>query len=182
MPGELPPYAPPLLGLGTLRSLACARLRPVGGVLAAAYLLYVTVFMYLSNLPTGSAFYLQIQQRFWPQPNMLTCAWFALGVQRAARALAPHSRAPLAVAALVLVGWHARRGFEVREPSRASRRPAPSPRAVAPRRRPAPIARGPVQPRGNTHASQGLQPDGAKAATRRLHAAVPVHAGGRPVA
>ena len=117
MPAELPPYAPPLLVLGTLRSLACARLRPVGGVLVAAYLLYVTVFMYLSNLPTGSAFYLQIQQRFWPQPNMLTCAWFALGVQRAARALAPHTRAPLAVAALVLVGWHAQRGFEVREPS-----------------------------------------------------------------
>ena len=112
VPAELPPYAAPLLALGLVRSVACARLRPLGCVMAAAYLLYVSVFMYLSNLPTGSAFYLQIQQRFWPQPNMLTCAWFALGVQRTARALSPHARAPLAVAVLVLVGWHARRGFE----------------------------------------------------------------------
>ena len=122
VPTELPPYAAPLLGLGLVRSLACARLRPLGCVLVAAYLLYVIVFMYLSNLPTGSAFYLQIQQRFWPQPNMLTCAWFALGVQRAARALAPHTRAPLAVAVLVLVGWHAQLGYEASDlQPRASR-------------------------------------------------------------
>lgn len=157
VPGELPPYAPPLLGLGTLRSLACARLRPVGGVLVAAYLLYVTVFMYLSNLPTGSAFYLQIQQRFWPQPNMLTCAWFALGLQRAARALAPHTRAPLAVAALVLVGWHAQRGFEVRDPRDPSIPRDPS----CARRRPAPTPAAPCEPAA-TPPPPRLQPDGSR--------------------
>jgi hypothetical protein len=155
VPAELPPYAAPPLGLGLVRSLACARLRPLGGVLAAAYLLYVTVFMYLSNLPAGSAFYLQIQQRFWPQPNMLTCAWFALGTQRAARALAPHTRAPLAVAALVLVGWHAHLGFEVSEPCN-----------------PVPPGCNPV-PHGLQPGAARLQPQRLQAATLCLQAAAP---------
>ena len=64
---ELPPYGMPLVGYGLWRSLADARLRAVGVALLAAYASYVGIFNYLSNLPVSSAFYLQIQQRFWPQ-------------------------------------------------------------------------------------------------------------------
>ena len=49
------------------RSMAEPRLRPVGTAILAAYGSYVGVFNYLSNLPASSEFYLQIQQRFWPQ-------------------------------------------------------------------------------------------------------------------
>jgi hypothetical protein len=36
----------------------------------------------MSNLPASSEFYLQVQQRFWPQANMLCCVWFALGLRQ----------------------------------------------------------------------------------------------------
>ena len=39
----------------------------MGVAILAAYGCYVGVFNYLSNLPASSEFYLQIQQRFWPQ-------------------------------------------------------------------------------------------------------------------
>ncbi len=34
----------------------------------------------LANLPASSAFYLQVQRRFWTQPLLLVAAWFGLGV------------------------------------------------------------------------------------------------------
>ncbi|KOO43074.1 upf0679 protein, partial [Chrysochromulina tobinii] len=41
----------------------------------------------MSNLPASSEFYLQVQQRFWPQANMLCCVWFALGLRQVVSAL-----------------------------------------------------------------------------------------------
>ena len=33
----------------------------------------------LANLPASSAFYLQVQRRFWTQPLLLVAAWCAEG-------------------------------------------------------------------------------------------------------
>ena len=60
------------------------RLRPRGRLLGCAWLLYIGSCFTRSNLPVDSPFYLQIQQRFWPQPNLYVAAWFALGVRAAA--------------------------------------------------------------------------------------------------
>ena len=56
------------------------------GALTFSYAFYVLVFNYLSNLPVTSEFYLQVQQRFWPQAHLLCCVWYALGVHHV-----PHS-------------------------------------------------------------------------------------------
>lgn len=60
----------------------------LGLLLPLAYLLYVLVFNYLSNLPASSAFYLAVQQRFWPQAHLLCAVWYALGLRHALAALA----------------------------------------------------------------------------------------------
>ena len=88
LPGELPAGGPVLAAVGLLRSLALQRLRPLGLLLVCAWLLYIGIFFTLSNLPVDSPFYLQIQQRFWPQPNLYVAAWFALGVRAAVEMVA----------------------------------------------------------------------------------------------
>ena len=56
-------------------------------MLLGAYLFYVLLFNYLSNLPVSSDFYLAVQQRFWPQAHLVCCAWYALGVRHLVAAL-----------------------------------------------------------------------------------------------
>ena len=120
LPGELPAGGPVLAAVGLLRSLALQRLRPLGLLLVCAWLLYIGIFFTLSNLPVDSPFYLQIQQRFWPQPNLYVAAWFALGVRAAVEMVAAPwlslpavrrwrlTRIPTALAAVALVYSHAR--------------------------------------------------------------------------
>ena len=60
VPSELPPLGAPLLLVGLGVSLASAQMRTLGCVLAAAYVFYIGVFLYLSNLPASSSFYLQV--------------------------------------------------------------------------------------------------------------------------
>ena len=94
---------------------AAARTRPdgrlLGLLLLGCYLLYIGPFFYLSNLPASSAFYLQIQQRFWPQANLLCCAWFGVGVGVVVRALVPNPAwraAAMPAATVLLLTMHAR--------------------------------------------------------------------------
>jgi len=108
LPIELPPTGAPLALLGFCWSLTLPGLRRVGLPVACAFGLYVLAFHWLANLPVSTGLYLAIQQRFWPQANLIVCAWFGIGAATAARRLVP--RAPgVAAAALagVLVFWHA---------------------------------------------------------------------------
>ena len=109
VPSELPPLGAPLLLIGLVHSLAVSELRPLGVALLAAYVLYVGVFLYLSNLPVSSAFYLQIQQRFWPQAHLLCSVWYALGLRLLVMRLGGqrHGAWGLPIASLLLVGTHA---------------------------------------------------------------------------
>ena len=121
VPGELPPLGAPLVLLGALgsttaelrRALAAFGRTSDGGgsgggdpragggghglglLLVGAYLFYVLIFNYLSNLPATSDFYLQVQQRFWPQANLLCAVWYALGLRHALCMLASAPAAPL---------------------------------------------------------------------------------------
>ncbi|KAL1515150.1 hypothetical protein AB1Y20_004211 [Prymnesium parvum] len=89
VPCELPALGTPLLVLGVVCSLTTPALRQLGAVLLAAYVFYVLVFLYLSNLPVSSPFYLQVQQRFWPQAHFFCSIWYALGFQRVLTRLVP---------------------------------------------------------------------------------------------
>jgi len=108
---QLPPHGAPLAAIGLARSLTSRSLRHAGRPVLAGYVTYVLVFHLLANLPASSPFFLAIQQRFWPQANLLVSAWFGIGAAHAARRLIP--RAPAASAAclcLGLVAWHAAGG------------------------------------------------------------------------
>ena len=48
-------------------------------VTLVAFCLYLIVFQALSNLPVTEPLYLQIQTRFWQQPNLIICIWAGLG-------------------------------------------------------------------------------------------------------
>jgi hypothetical protein len=69
-----------------------ARGHGLGLLLPAAYGLYVLLFNYLSNLPVSSEFYLQVQQRFWPQANLLCTVWYAACWQRRTAACSATTR------------------------------------------------------------------------------------------
>jgi hypothetical protein len=108
LPHELPPIGAPLAMLGSCWSLSLPGIRRAGLPMACAYGLYVLAFHWLANLPVATGLYLAIQQRFWPQANLIVSAWFGLGAATAARRLFP--KAPgLAAAGLasVLVFCHA---------------------------------------------------------------------------
>ena len=45
----------------------------------AAFCVYLIVFNALSNLPVNEPLYLQVQTRFWQQPNIMICIWAGLG-------------------------------------------------------------------------------------------------------
>ena len=62
----------------------------LGLLLPIAYVFYLLLFNYLSNLPVDSAFYLQVQQRFWPQAHLLCAVWYAIGLKHVVAALVTH--------------------------------------------------------------------------------------------
>ncbi|EOD10384.1 hypothetical protein EMIHUDRAFT_459851 [Emiliania huxleyi CCMP1516] len=66
-------------GGGNAASLQDSRGAPVAVAVGAAFALYSLLFLWLANLPASSAFYLQVQRRFWTQPLLLVAAWFGLG-------------------------------------------------------------------------------------------------------
>ena len=119
----------------------------LGLLLPLAYLLYVLLFNYLSNLPVTSKFFLQVQQRFWPQANLLCAAWYALGLQHTLYALQAYGLRPrqrpnvasatksarrrasaasglsamaLPAAAVILIGAHAKAHYAACDMSRMS--------------------------------------------------------------
>ena len=66
----------------------------LGLLLVISFAFYVLVFNYLSNLPASSEFYLQVQQRFWPQAHLYISVWYALGLQHMIKALAAYGQQP----------------------------------------------------------------------------------------
>ena len=66
----------------------------LGLLLPTAYALYVLIFNYLSNLPASSAFYLAVQQRFWPQAHLLCAVWYAIGLRHVLAALSAPTMLP----------------------------------------------------------------------------------------
>ena len=116
LPKQLPPYGMPLAAIGICVSLLERRKRPLGCALLFAFLFYVLPFNHLSNLPASSPFYLQVQQRFWPQANLIISIWYAVGLELLSSGLVPDSPAlkggVMSALTLASVTIHARRGWE----------------------------------------------------------------------
>eukprot|EP00696_Hemimastix_kukwesjijk_P019765 gnl/Hemi2/9138_TR3175_c0_g1_i1.p1 gnl/Hemi2/9138_TR3175_c0_g1~~gnl/Hemi2/9138_TR3175_c0_g1_i1.p1 ORF type:complete len:747 (-),score=177.76 gnl/Hemi2/9138_TR3175_c0_g1_i1:70-2289(-) len=95
--------------LGCLVSLASKLMRPLGILFFGSFALYVLVFNYLSNLPLDSPLYLQVQERFWMQANLMVFLWLGLGLFVIVAALTKWCSLPrwvVAAAVIVLVAAH----------------------------------------------------------------------------
>lgn len=85
LPSQLPPLGLMLTSLGLLYSLTHKfrmQDRNLRLLVVFAYTFYLLTFNYLSNLPASSAFFLQVQMRFWPQAHLIISIWYAVGLRQ----------------------------------------------------------------------------------------------------
>jgi len=112
VPSQLPAGGLALAIAGAGHAILTKQTREIGAVLLVAYAVYALLFNYLSNLPASSAFYLQVQQRFWPQAHLLVCAGFGAGLRWVAGRLFAEQPLGLPAATVVLLAAHARAHWE----------------------------------------------------------------------